>query len=141
MAKSRTVRDPRLRPPAAHADWAFHADDEAVLRALAAGRRVPCLREYFGTPAHEELSQLAVRAHKSAKPRGARVWILPGIMGSKLGSAAGRGVLWIDPLQISAGRLTALALPGERAITLGSLRDKFEGWLPGYMAGEPPAAA
>jgi phosphoribosylformylglycinamidine synthase len=35
----------------------------------------------------------------------------------------------------------ALVLPGERAITLSTLRDKFEGWLPGYMAGEPPAAA
>jgi phosphoribosylformylglycinamidine synthase len=30
----------------------------------------------------------------------------------------------------------ALVLPGERAITLASLRDKFEGWLPGYMAGD-----
>ena len=32
-----------------------------------------------------------------------------------------------------------LVLPGERAIPLAALHDKFEGWLPGYMAGEPPA--
>ena len=30
----------------------------------------------------------------------------------------------------------ALTLGGERAIPLGDLRERFEGWLPAYMAGE-----
>jgi Alpha/beta hydrolase family len=121
------------RPPAARrispsrsaksADWAFHADDVEVLEALAEGRQTSSLREYFGAPAYAELSALAVAAKKCEKPRGHRVLILPGIMGSKLGGRLQEGkaksrrgarqVLWIDPLQIAAGRLTALALPSE----------------------------
>jgi pimeloyl-ACP methyl ester carboxylesterase len=121
------------RPPAARrtsasrsaksADWAFHADDAQVLEALAVGRHSSSLREYFGAPAHSELSALAMAAKKCEKPRGPRVLILPGIMGSKLGGRlqgrrgksrrAAPQVLWIDPLQIAAGRLTALALPSE----------------------------
>jgi phosphoribosylformylglycinamidine synthase subunit PurL len=32
----------------------------------------------------------------------------------------------------------ALTLPGERPILVTSLRERFEGWLPAYMAGELP---
>ncbi len=32
----------------------------------------------------------------------------------------------------------ALTLPGERPILLSALRERFEGWLPKYMAGGPP---
>ena len=28
-------------------------------------------------------------------------------------------------------------LPGERAIAVAKLRERFEGWLPAYMAAEP----
>jgi pimeloyl-ACP methyl ester carboxylesterase len=116
------------RGSAKSADWAFHADDQEVLDALALGRHAASLREYFGAPAYAELSVLAAAAKKSKKsrarknPRAHRVLILPGIMGSKLGArlrsgAKRRGgafeVLWIDPLQITAGRLTALALPSK----------------------------
>jgi pimeloyl-ACP methyl ester carboxylesterase len=124
------------RPPAARrisasrsaksADWAFHADDVEVLEALAEGRQASSLREYFGASAYAELSALAGAAKKCGKPRGPRVLILPGIMGSKLGGRltagkpksrrAAQQVLWIDPLQISAGHLTALALPSEVAL-------------------------
>ena len=111
-----------------NADWAFHADDDAVLDALVSGRHAQSLREYFGTPAYAQLSVLAAAAKRAKKPRRPKVLILPGIMGSKIGDAAGsarsgarrRGafprVLWIDPLQIAAGRLTALALPSGRAL-------------------------
>jgi pimeloyl-ACP methyl ester carboxylesterase len=109
----------RSRRSAGHADWAFHAEDDEVLDALACGRRADCLREYFGAPAYAELAALAAAAKQAKKPRGPRVLILPGIMGSKLG-ARQRGrpaeVLWIDPLQIAAGRLTALALPSAQAL-------------------------
>jgi pimeloyl-ACP methyl ester carboxylesterase len=101
-------------PSAKSADWAFHADDEAVLEALVSGRHAQSLREYFGAPGYAQLSALAAAAGRRGKPRGPRVLILPGIMGSKLGAV--REVLWIDPLQIAAGRLTALRLPSGRAL-------------------------
>jgi pimeloyl-ACP methyl ester carboxylesterase len=129
--KPRPARNgPARSGSAKSADWAFHADDEEVLDALAAGRHAASLREYFGAPAYAELSVLAAAAKKSKqsrvrkKLRAHRVLILPGIMGSKLGGRLRSGVgtkrrgsafevLWIDPLQIAAGRLTALALPSK----------------------------
>jgi len=136
MAQPRPAARRTFKPRSAEsrsaesADWAFHARDAQVLDALARGGHAASLREYFGAPAYAELSALAATAEKSRKSRvrknsrAHRVLILPGIMGSKLGgqsrSAAGakrRGgafeVLWIDPLQIAAGRLTALALPSK----------------------------
>jgi pimeloyl-ACP methyl ester carboxylesterase len=103
-----------------NADWAFHAGDREVLDALVSGRHAQSLREYFGAPAYAQLSVLAAAA-KEAKPRrGPKVLILPGIMGSKIGDAPGRRaspkVLWIDPLQIAAGRLTALSLPSGKGL-------------------------
>lgn len=128
MPKSRlTVRTTARTLSARSADWAFHADDDEVLDALASGRQTASLREYFGAPAYAELSKLAAAGKKIKITRGSRVLILPGIMGSKLGGplhyADGRQgsrvseVLWIDPLQIAAGRLTALALPSVGSIT------------------------
>ena len=127
MAKSRSAARPASRPlSAANADWAFHADDDQVFDALAGGRRTRSLREYFGAPAYAELSALAAAAKMTTRHRGPPVLILPGIMGSKLGGrlyrsgAKQRGpapaVLWIDPLQIAAGRLAALALPSGRPL-------------------------
>jgi pimeloyl-ACP methyl ester carboxylesterase len=113
------TRRPATRPaPASRslrsADWAFHADDGAVLDALVSGRHVQSLREYFGAPAYTQLSVLAAAAKKAKRPRGPKVLILPGIMGSKIGAAA--KVLWIDPLQIAAGRLTSLRLPSGKSL-------------------------
>ncbi len=112
-----------MRRLAADANWAFQASDTEVLEALRTGTHAPALRELFGGEAWAELSSLAaqaaaVRAQRS-RQRGAepaqRVLILPGIMGSRLGSASGAHrparVLWIDPLRIAAGHLTQLALP------------------------------
>jgi pimeloyl-ACP methyl ester carboxylesterase len=104
---------------ARNADWAFHADDDAVLDALVSGRHAQSLREYFGAPAYAELSLLAAAAKRAKRPRGAKVLILPGIMGSKIGGPQSSGpseVLWVDPLQISAGRLTALKLPSGKSL-------------------------
>jgi pimeloyl-ACP methyl ester carboxylesterase len=131
------ARRPATRPTPVsravrNADWAFHADDGAVLDALVSGRHAQSLREYFGAPAYAQLSVLAAAAKQAKQPRGPKVLILPGIMGSKIGEArrdatgsAGAGtmrrgafskVLWIDPLQIAAGRLTALTLPSGKAL-------------------------
>jgi len=56
-----------------------------VLDALVSGRHAESLREYFGAPAYAELSLLAAAANRARQPRGAKVLILPGIMGSKIG--------------------------------------------------------
>lgn len=130
IAKRRpAVRPARPSRSAESADWAFHADDEAVLDALVSGRHAQSLREYFGAPAYAQLSLLAADARRAKPPRGPRILILPGIMGSKIGEVhsmpektarGGRGgapeVLWIDPLRIAAGRLTGLALPSGKAL-------------------------
>ena len=127
MAKRRTAPKIASRPLSAkNADWAFHANDDEVLDALASGGHAASLREYFGAPAYAELSALAAAERKTRRSRGPRVLILPGIMGSKLGGPMQRAgskhrrrppeVLWIDPLQIAAGRLTALTLPSGRSL-------------------------
>ncbi len=133
MAKRRPAarRTPASRS-VRNADWAFHADDDEVLEALVSGRHAQSLREYFGAPAYAQLSVLAAAARQAKRPRGPTVLILPGIMGSKIGAAppVGAGsarpgtrrrvasprVLWIDPLEIAAGRLTALSLPSGKTL-------------------------
>ncbi len=99
-------------------DWAFQANDAAVFGALAAGRHSESLREYFGTPAHQELCVLAASAKRRKRAGAPPVLIIPGIMGSRLGASNLRGqkgrsgsVLWIDPKRIGAGRLIDLKLP------------------------------
>src|SRR3984893_5589799 len=115
MATSRpAVRRPNASRSARIADWAFHADDHAVLDALVSGRHAQSLREYFGVPAYAQLSVLAAAAKKAKRPRGPKVLILPGIMGSKIGASA--KVVWIDPLQVAAGRLTSLRLPSGNSL-------------------------
>jgi phosphoribosylformylglycinamidine synthase len=44
----------------------------------------------------------------------------------------------VSRIGVTGGK--ALALAGERAITVASLSGRSEGWLPGYMAGEMPAS-
>jgi hypothetical protein len=102
-------------------DWAFHADDGAVLGALAAGTHAGSLREYFGAIAYPKLAELAAAAGKVRTRAGPRVLILPGIMGSRLGGEnRGRSsrVLWIDPPRIAGGGLKELKLPAGKALRL-----------------------
>ncbi len=100
-------------------DWAFHADDSAVFAALANGSHAGSLRAYFGAAAHAELAALASAGRREPRS-GAQVLILPGIMGSKLGTAPKRsgagGIVWFDPAAIGAGGLVELALPEGRAL-------------------------
>jgi endonuclease G, mitochondrial len=100
-------------------DWPFRADDAAVLQALARGTHATSLCAYFGAAIYAELAKLA--AGKCRKQRhAAQVLILPGIMGSKLGTATTRRnageMVWFDPATISAGGLIDLALPQGRSL-------------------------
>jgi pimeloyl-ACP methyl ester carboxylesterase len=97
-------------------DWAFHAGDADVLEALATGQRGPELRAYFGAAGAAGLATLAAAAARAPRRPGPPVLIVPGIMGSRLGTAAprreaGAGMIWFEPAAISAGRLAELALP------------------------------
>ena len=102
------------------ANWAFHANDEQVIGALTSGTHASSLREYFGRATYLELRALAKKSRHRCAGAYPRVLILPGIMGSKLSEAPGRGgkpqLLWIDPLKVADGQLTALKYPGSTAI-------------------------
>jgi pimeloyl-ACP methyl ester carboxylesterase len=84
-------------------DWAFRAKNGAVLDALGARTHVGSLREYFGASAYSELQELAAAAKHVRTRAAARVLILPGMMGSRLGA-------WIDPARIAAAGLADLKL-------------------------------
>jgi pimeloyl-ACP methyl ester carboxylesterase len=101
-------------------EWAFRAEEGAILAALANGRRAAALRHYFGAEAYPQLRQLALRAAQARPRAGPPVLVLPGIMGSKLGGGfpplRKPRVLWIDPDSIADGLLTELALSADQAL-------------------------
>jgi pimeloyl-ACP methyl ester carboxylesterase len=103
----------------------FALDEAELVALLAAPTRNDGLFEYFGAELHAELVKLA-RATHGRHPRGRRVYVLPGIMGSQLGFTRGaqkpNDVLWLDPIDIQFGRLVELELrENTRAVTLGAM--------------------
>jgi len=82
---------------------------------LASGEHRQELIAFFGDREYGELQYLARRAAK-VRPaaRSGRVLIIPGIMGSQLGfdrpAPLPRDLLWVDAVDISAGRLRALRM-------------------------------
>lgn len=96
--------------------------DEEIERLLATAERRAELTALFGEQGYRELSALARRAAATRGHPGPRLYLLPGLMGSRIGS---RGVLlddvlWLDLIEIAAGHLTRLALPaGSRLVALG----------------------
>jgi pimeloyl-ACP methyl ester carboxylesterase len=96
--------------------------DEEIERLLVTGERRDELVAMLGEEAYRELSALARRAAAS-RPRSRKpVYVLPGLMGSRIGTR-GRvvdDVLWVDVVEIAAGRLVRLALPrGANLVALG----------------------
>ena len=95
--------------------------DEAIERLLASGERKRELVALLGEDAYRELSGLARRA-QAVRRAGPVTYVLPGLMGSRIGT---RGkllddVIWLDPIEVAAGHLTRLALPrGNRLAPLG----------------------
>lgn len=97
----------------------FNLPELELRRRLIAGTHRGTLEIQLGKQLYRELRSLAIATRKRAGSGGRRVYLLPGIMGSRLGySISGNlhKVLWIDPDAIAAGRLTELALPGKRRI-------------------------
>jgi pimeloyl-ACP methyl ester carboxylesterase len=103
--------------------------EDQVIALLRSGAHAALLIAYFGEREYRELSQLARLAATRRNPRGRIVFILPGVMGSRLASMKRRAahLIWLHPAAIGEGALASLALPGERSIrALGVM-------LPGYL--------
>src|ERR1700689_4593231 len=90
--------------------------DREVEHLLATGVHRRELVSYFGTLEYRELARLA-RAARIAVTRADAplVFIVPGIMGSQLGLARSaplpHDILWLDPIDITAGRPNKLKPP------------------------------
>jgi len=101
--------------------------DEATMVSLLASRtRHEGLVEYFGAGLHDELVQLARAVRRQRPGVRRRVYVLPGIMGSQLGFPRSGGrphdTLWLDPIDISFGRLTELKCSGDSSVVaLGAM--------------------
>jgi hypothetical protein len=100
--------------------------DDGQLRALlAAGRLGHELQGAFGTTLHRELTRLARRALATPVSQPATVFLLPGILGTQLGlqraAPLPHDLLWLDPQDVIAGRLTRLGELAAPLVTLGAL--------------------
>jgi pimeloyl-ACP methyl ester carboxylesterase len=87
----------------------FSLPDEDVEALLQSGERNGALEDYFGPEQYEELRGLAQQAATRSVRGGERVFILPGIMGSRIGRKG--DVIWVDPIDILRGKLSELKLP------------------------------
>ncbi|HEY6641799.1 alpha/beta fold hydrolase [Povalibacter sp.] len=103
--------------------------DEQIVGLLRTGAHGTLLSAYFGDVAYRELSHLARLAAIRRDERGQRVFILPGIMGSRLAEVDGAnaGLVWLHPSAISQGLLSNLALPGSPTLRAVGIM------LPGYL--------
>lgn len=103
--------------------------EDQIIALLRSGAHAALLSAYFGDVEYRELAQLAKIAATRGNGRGELVFILPGIMGSRLGSLQRRStsLLWLHPMAIAQGGLSQLALPDGKALrALGVM-------LPGYL--------
>lgn len=79
------------------------------------------LAAYFGEREYTDLRELARRAAAQPLAEDAiRVFVVPGIMGSQLGirreAPLPHDILWLDPIDIQVGRLSALHLAADTPI-------------------------
>jgi pimeloyl-ACP methyl ester carboxylesterase len=103
--------------------------DDQLVALLRSGAHAALLVAYFGEPEYRELAHLAKLAVTRRNPRGRRVFVLPGIMGSRLGLVVRRNysLLWLHPTAVANGSLMQLAMPSTRALRAVGVM------LPGYL--------
>jgi hypothetical protein len=103
----------------------FALSDVEIERMLVTGEHRRDLVAYFGADEYRELARLARKSASTPVTNpDLQVIVVPGIMGSQLGLARNpplpNDVLWVDPIDISIGRLATLRLPGAaRIVSLG----------------------
>src|SRR5690606_28191853 len=103
--------------------------EDQIVALLRSGAHAALLSAYFGDVEYRELAQLAKIAATRGNGQGEVVFVLPGIMGSRLGSLQRRSpsLLWLHPMAIAHGGLSQLALPAGKSLrALGVM-------LPGYL--------
>jgi pimeloyl-ACP methyl ester carboxylesterase len=87
-----------------------------VEQMLCSGERRRELMAYFGEPEYTALQTMAVAAAAVTPDPERCVIVVPGLMGSQLHLERDRpapdDVLWLDPVDISQGQLSLLAMPG-----------------------------
>ena len=96
-----------------------YLDEIAITRALANGTHAPVLQAYFGSASYQELCSLAQQALQTRiDVRAPQIYLLPGLLGSKLGisSTGHTDLLWLDPANVAAGKLTQLTIGRRRSI-------------------------
>ena len=94
---------------------AFGLSTDILERKLITGESRGALEDYFGAESYGELRDLARDASTRSVRGGARVLILPGIMGSTLARkrlGIFEDVLWLNPIEIALGKLFELKLNG-----------------------------
>jgi pimeloyl-ACP methyl ester carboxylesterase len=103
--------------------------DEQVVSLLRSGAHSLLLSAYFGETEYRELCQYAKLAATRTNDDGPRVYILPGIMGSKLGALKRHvpHLIWLHPVAIANGGLLDLALSSSEELTASGVM------LPGYL--------
>jgi hypothetical protein len=100
-----------------------YLDEVTIIQALAEGSHAPVLQAYFGLSAYLELTKLAQQALTTPiNPNAPYVYVLPGLLGSKLGRTHYHQteLIWLDPANVMKGQLMTLALQSHADIhTLG----------------------
>jgi pimeloyl-ACP methyl ester carboxylesterase len=95
----------------------------AIEALLASGARRRELVAFLGEEEYQALRPLAIAAARATRDPERLVVLVPGIMGSLLGSPrespAPADVLWIDPQDFQGGGLIRLALPDNHVRSLG----------------------
>jgi pimeloyl-ACP methyl ester carboxylesterase len=103
----------------------FAWSDTDIEHLLVTGEHERDLAAYFGEHEYRELAALARRAAGvPLTDDAARVFVVPGIMGSQLGlkrqPPLPHDILWLDPIDIGVGRLSSLHLSaGTPIVPLG----------------------
>jgi pimeloyl-ACP methyl ester carboxylesterase len=100
--------------------------DEELTTMLAGGTGRRELVAVFGASEYALLASLARRAQRTPRRHAAPVYVLPGIMGTQLGSAratpAPADLLWLDPSDVIGGDLVRIRLPEPETLhTLGAI--------------------
>jgi hypothetical protein len=95
----------------------------AIEHLLATGQRRREVMAYLGENEYQRLQPMAVAAAQATAHRNHCVFIVPGIMGSQLGtprqSPLPDNLLWLDPTDFQQGHLDLLALPGPEIRSCG----------------------
>lgn len=107
-----------------------YLDERAFRALLCSGELAPIMNAYLGSQIYAELRDLALQAAAVKRDKKAiTVYVLPGLLGSKLGIARNQQtqLYWLDPLTLVPGKLTELAIGKRRSMRPQGVM------LPGYI--------